>query len=271
MSAFERISALLVQHSDPRHFSSAQLNVRFRANLGSARTSLPRPLMTQSRHLRRVFETEDAFPIILHADDNPTVLLGLVVECLGEGADFGVWQSRSWAVSVFARRIIVEDDHFETRAATGCCVFEHLAVAGGVTERGVRALADHKVNSLGLAGVIVVEEKLRVFNEERLAVLFIPIGCAASSADHLLGRDAVGLLRIGADEVLPTSGNNIGLLAIVAKVLQHLLHRLVGELRVWPLPARILRSFDPLLRFGAELVHRHAGECGSNYLLKVPR
>ena len=64
------------------------------------------------------------------------------------------------------------------------------------------------------AGVVVVEEELRVFDQERLAVLLIAIGCATSSADHLLGRDAVGLLRIDADEVLPTARDDVSLVAI---------------------------------------------------------
>ena len=37
-------------------------------------------------------------------------------------------------------------------------------------ERSMRALADHEVNTLGLTGIIVVKEELRVFDQERLAV-----------------------------------------------------------------------------------------------------
>src|SRR4029078_13271029 len=135
-------------------------------------------LMTQSEHCGRskmlcglraqrsgsAFEPEDALPVLLHADHGPAVLLRFVVERLGKCADLGVRQPRGWAVSIFTRRIVVEDKHFEVRAVAGCGVFEHLAVAGGVAERGMRALADHEVNALGLAGIVVIKEELRVFD-----------------------------------------------------------------------------------------------------------
>jgi hypothetical protein len=39
---------------------------------------------------RILFEAKDAFPVILHADYRPAILLRLIVQCLGKGADFGV-------------------------------------------------------------------------------------------------------------------------------------------------------------------------------------
>ena len=39
-----------------------------------------------------LLESEDPFPIVLHADDRPTILLRLVVERLGESADLGFLQ-----------------------------------------------------------------------------------------------------------------------------------------------------------------------------------
>jgi len=38
----------------------------------------------------RLFEGENAVPVILHADDCPAVLFRLVVECTGEGTEFAV-------------------------------------------------------------------------------------------------------------------------------------------------------------------------------------
>src|SRR6478672_3535977 len=55
----------------------------------------------------------DALPIVLHADHGPAAPLRFVVESLGKCSDLGVGQSRSWAVSIFARRVVVEDKHFE--------------------------------------------------------------------------------------------------------------------------------------------------------------
>ena len=101
----------------------------------------------------------------------------------------------------------MENEHFQSLAATGPRVFQHLSVTGGVAEGGMRALADHEVNTLGLTGIVVVKEELRVFDQERLAVLLIAIGGAAGRAHHLLGRDAIHPLGIDADEILPPSGD----------------------------------------------------------------
>ena len=35
---------------------------------------------------------------------------------------------------------------------------EHLAITGRAAERGMRAVTDHEVNPLGLAGIVVVEQ-----------------------------------------------------------------------------------------------------------------
>ena len=69
-------------------------------------------------------------PVILHAHDGPAFVAGLVVERLGEGADLGVRHSLCRAVSVFALRVIVQEDHRKARAAARLRPFEHLTVAG---------------------------------------------------------------------------------------------------------------------------------------------
>ena len=56
---------------------------------------------THSYALKR----ENHFPIILHADDNPAVLFRLVIERLGERADFRVGQSLSRAICILPVRI----------------------------------------------------------------------------------------------------------------------------------------------------------------------
>jgi len=129
--------------------------------------------MTHSGHSGSAFKAEDTLPVVLHADDHPAVLLGLVVQSLGECADLGVRQSLGRSVRIFARRIVVEDEHFEPRAFTGPGVFEHLLVACGVAKRGDRPTPDHEVNALGLAGVVVVEEQLRLLGQDRFAVLVV--------------------------------------------------------------------------------------------------
>src|SRR5215470_8170444 len=56
-------------------------------------------------------ECKNLLPIILHADDSPTVLLRLVVKCLRERADFGGRQPFSRTVRILARGIVVQNDH----------------------------------------------------------------------------------------------------------------------------------------------------------------
>jgi hypothetical protein len=51
---------------------------------------------------RSAFETEDAFPVILHADNDPAVLLCLVVERLGECDDLGVGKALGWPKGIYA-------------------------------------------------------------------------------------------------------------------------------------------------------------------------
>src|SRR5262245_22937615 len=64
-------------------------------------------------------EREDAPPIVLHADDGPTLLRGFVVQRLGEGADLGVGQPLSRSVGVLARRIVVKQQHHQSSTAAG--------------------------------------------------------------------------------------------------------------------------------------------------------
>src|SRR5262245_1530424 len=108
------------------------------------------------------FPGEDALPVGLHADDQPALLLRLVVKCLGEGADPGVRQSLRRAVGVFAYRIVVQENRRQPRATARLGVFEHLAVAGRVAECRHGPTADHQVDALGLAGVVVVQQELRL-------------------------------------------------------------------------------------------------------------
>jgi hypothetical protein len=61
--------------------------------------------MTHSGHALYVgnssgsaIEPEDALPVFLHADHDPAILLCLVVQILGEGADFRVGEPLGRAV-----------------------------------------------------------------------------------------------------------------------------------------------------------------------------
>ena len=54
-----------------------------------------------------------------------------------------------------------------------------------------RAGADHEVNALGFAGIVVVEKELRLLCQDRFAILVIAVLGAASGADDLLRRNAI--------------------------------------------------------------------------------
>ena len=73
--------------------------------------------------------------------------LRLLVKRRSEGTHFDIWQSLCRAVGVFARRIIVQHQQHEPRAAAALRVFQHLPVAIGVAERGDGPAADVLVDA----------------------------------------------------------------------------------------------------------------------------
>jgi hypothetical protein len=56
---------------------------------------------------------------------------------------------------------------------------------------GDRPSADHQVDPFGFARIVVVEQQLWFFGEDRLAILVVAILHRTRAADYLLGRDAV--------------------------------------------------------------------------------
>ena len=78
------------------------------------------------------------------------------------------------------------------RTITGFSIFEHLLVACRVPRRKNRPAPDHQVDALRLAGIIVVEQELRLLGQDRFAVLAIAVCRAAGRPDDLLRRNAVG-------------------------------------------------------------------------------
>ncbi len=50
--------------------------------------------------------------------------------------------------------------------------------------------------------------------------------------DDLFRRNALDLLRVGANEVLPAAGHDVGPVAVVAQILHYLQHWLVRHLRI---------------------------------------
>jgi hypothetical protein len=119
--------------------------------------------------------------------------------------------------------------HRKPGAIAGTRVLEHLAVTGGVAESCVGPATDHEVNALGLACVVVVQQQLGLLGQERLAVLGVPY--FVPRAYPLPAR--AGCRRWPPStphEVLPAAGDDVGLVAVRAQVLQHFLHRQIREL-----------------------------------------
>src|SRR5262245_42474687 len=91
-----------------------------------------------SCELLLLFESEDAFPIVLHADHDPALFFCFIVKCLRECSDFGVRQPLRWSICIFTLSIIMQYDHREALAGAGFCVFEHLLIAGGISYGKIR-------------------------------------------------------------------------------------------------------------------------------------
>src|SRR5262249_25510257 len=73
---------------------------------------------------------KDFIPVVLHADHDPALLLRLIVDGFGERADVAVRQALGRAVGVFARGVVVQQQHHQPRAGPGVGPFQHLAIAG---------------------------------------------------------------------------------------------------------------------------------------------
>ena len=102
----------------PRTATSSSLYVFApRRTLGQMRNSFGFPLLYSSQpHPSHIngdpghglfLEGENAFPIVLHADDDPAILLCLIVERLGEDAHLRVRQTLGGTIGILALRVIV--------------------------------------------------------------------------------------------------------------------------------------------------------------------
>ena len=78
-------------------------------------------------------------------------------------------------------------------------------------------------------------------------------------ADHLLARDAVGLLGEGADQVDAAAGDDEGLEAVRAQIAEQLDLRPVGALLEQPAELRVPRRGKPVARDAVELFLGHPG------------
>ena len=196
-------------------------------------------------------------PIVLHADDGPAVLLRLLVKRRREGTQFDVRQSARRAVGVFARRIIVQHQQLEPRAAAALRVFQHLLVADGIAERGDGPAADVLVDADGLVAFVVIEVQLRQTHEHGLAVAHFKLRLDAA-ADDLFRRDAVNLLRPRAHELDAAAGDDEVLEAVRAQVGEQFEHRLIDHFGEELAGLRMFRGGDPVLDDLLEFHRGHA-------------
>ena len=165
---------------------------------------------------------------------------------------------RRAVVGIFARGIGVVHDAGEARAASRHGPLQHLLVAVGIAEREDRAAADEHVDADRLARAVVDELDLGELHQRRLARGVEPELRDAGRADHLLGRNAVGLLRPHPHELDAAAGHDEGLEAVGAQVSQQLDHRLVDQLVVGPVEARMSCGREPVGNGLCEFVRRHA-------------
>jgi hypothetical protein len=98
------------------------------------------------------------------------------------------------AIGVLTLGIVVMDEHHESRATARTGVFEHLLVAGGVTESTYRTTTDDHVDPFRLACFVVDEQYFGQFDSLRGAFLVILIFPLAHAADDLLELFS-GLIR----------------------------------------------------------------------------
>jgi hypothetical protein len=208
-------------------------------------------------------------PIVLHANDEPSVLGRLVIERLCERADLGVGQALRWSIGIFASRVIVQDDHREPRAAASSCIFGHLPVTDGVADGEIWPSADHQVDALSLARVVVIEDELRLLDQHWLPVRSVLIANHSGGADHLLGRNAVGPLGVGPHKILPAAGHDVGLVAVGPEVFQKLGLWRIDEISVRPLPALIAGRAHPRHHFVAVCINVNPGQRRADDLEKI--
>src|SRR5215472_4742132 len=90
--------------------------------------------LCQKQTSRVLFERKNALPIVLHADHGPATLFPLIVECLGKGADLRIRKPLRRAISVFALRIVVQNEHHQPSAVASTGVLQHLLVTSRVTK-----------------------------------------------------------------------------------------------------------------------------------------
>src|SRR5262249_16663231 len=144
---------------------------------------------------RMSLKCENALPVVLHTDYCPAVLLRLVVERLREGAYFRFWKPQGWTVGVFACRVVVQHQPHQRLTLARAGVLQHLLVPSRVAEVRVGPATDHEVNAFSLAAKIIEQRELGLFGEGCLALLVVVELRSESSANNLLGRNAVNLLR----------------------------------------------------------------------------
>src|SRR5215471_20122756 len=98
--------------------------------------------------------SKDAFPVVPHADDDPTLGCGFVVESLGKCPNLCIGQPLCGTIGVFALGVIVQYQHRKPFAAPCRCVFQHLPIPSRVAKCSVRSPPDHQMDPFRFSGVV---------------------------------------------------------------------------------------------------------------------
>ena len=221
----------LVRYDAGRGFSAQYF--RSRATDLPVTVTGRRPLL----HLER----KDHLPVVLHVDDGPALRRRLV-ERLVELADV----RRAGRRRIRARRRCGGRGR---RSARPSPAVVHCSICRSPSELPKAKIGRRPMKRLmptGLPGPSSMNSTLGSFISTGL-----PSGADlelhhAGRADHLLGRDAVDLLRPRPHELDAAAGDDEGLEAVGAQIGEQLQHRLVDELGVGPVEARMARGRDPV-------------------------
>jgi hypothetical protein len=97
------------------------------------------------------------------------------------------------------------------------------------------------------------------------------VGDLGAAADHMAGRHAVDLFRKRAHQVDAAAGDDVGLEAVGAQVLQQFELWLVDRLDEEMVGPRVFGRVRPRPGLRGELIRRDAGVAGGDAIGRLPR
>src|SRR5262245_3471731 len=195
------------------------------------------------------------FPVTLHINQHPAVLLNLV-QC------FIQLTSRYMLTVVrkLPRRVGVMYDQAKTGylcRAPAHSYLEHFAVSVRIPEASDRLPADELRNGDRLCRPVVEQVDLRVNHDHGHAFAHLEM-CLECSTDHLRWGYSVCLLGEDPHEVGAAARDDKREKTIGSKIVEDFEHRLIHELREWTPELRMTSGLQPIPHGFLKLHERHA-------------